>query len=448
MSGILSTISGQFSRSLILGAFFPSAVFVILAQVLLVPLFPSGSTVLQPLETLDPQWRLIALVFATVVLTGLLFNLNIPIIRLFEGYPWAATWIGGKLTGRHRARRTMLEERRDEALWLMDRLGKGDPLYDDVNGQWTNACRRLIEEYPDGDASVLPTRLGNVIRASEHYPRRQYGMSSIPLWPRLIAIIDKEYAASIDEAKASFDFMINSALLSAMLAFGLAVVGLAYPTRLASWTLGAWWVLQIVTLAGLAVLCYIWSIGRAVAWSSLLDGAFDLYRWKLLEQLGHRQRPSTRTAERDLWGRISRQVLFGDGEDGPRVRYVDAPERTPFASGEPWRARLEVVRGVSTISAAGVVTVRLGVTNVDTRRTVRDVVVTDTPPDGCDYLWDSAQVDGGQVRVEGAAPCRFHLLDSVLAPGAALSLSYRAIPRKAEEADPASAGPPATVEVV
>jgi hypothetical protein len=28
-------------------------------------------------------------------LTGLLYSFNVPIIRLFEGYPWKNSWVGG-----------------------------------------------------------------------------------------------------------------------------------------------------------------------------------------------------------------------------------------------------------------------------------------------------------------------------------------------------------------
>lgn len=435
VSGILSSISGQFSPSLVLGAFFPAAIFVILAHLLLIPFLPAGSTVLPLLEVLDPQWRVLALAFVTIVLTGLLVNLNIPIIQMFEGYPWEKTRIGRKRVERHQAQRKELETRRDEAVWLMDTLGEADPLHADVSREWTELCRRLVSEYPD-EHSVLPTRLGNVMRASEQYPRRQYGMSAIPLWPRLIATIDKEYAAGIDEAKSSFDFMIHSTLLSTLLGALLLVCGLAYPTRLASLTVSSLWLFEILVLFGLARLLYGWSIGRASAWGSLVNGAFDLYRWKLLEQLGHTQRPTTRTAERDLWARLSRQVIFGDGDSGPRVRYADAPEKTPFASGEPWRARLAVARGVSEVDEAGVATIRLRVTNVDDRQRVTKIVVTDTPPDGTEYVWDSATVGSGRIRAEGAGPCRFHLLDVTLAPNDSIELGYLAIIRKLEKAYP------------
>jgi hypothetical protein len=94
VTNILSSISGQFSKSLILGTFFPVMVFVILAQIFVVPLLPSDWLVLRQLETLDTQWRVVVILLLAIVLSGLLYNLNIPIIRFYEGYPWQDSWIG------------------------------------------------------------------------------------------------------------------------------------------------------------------------------------------------------------------------------------------------------------------------------------------------------------------------------------------------------------------
>jgi hypothetical protein len=61
MSSIVSTISGQFSKSLILGVFLPAALFVSLSIIFLVPLFPENWPLLAPLQALDPGWKLIAI---------------------------------------------------------------------------------------------------------------------------------------------------------------------------------------------------------------------------------------------------------------------------------------------------------------------------------------------------------------------------------------------------
>jgi hypothetical protein len=166
----------------------------------------------------------------------------------------------------------------------------------------------LRAAYPINATEVLPTRLGNVVRSFEEYPRWQDGMSAIPLWPRLVAVIDKEYDARIEDAKSSLDFMLNCSLLSALLAGILAVTGLLAPGRV---HLGEW-LAQVVVLGTAAYVFYTGSVSSAHAWGAQMRGAFDLYRGDLLAKLGYGWKPATRDEEREIWMSISRQVIFGD----------------------------------------------------------------------------------------------------------------------------------------
>jgi len=113
---------------------------------------------------------------------------------------------------------------------LKDELDKDKKNAETVSDIWTRlseVSRRLNSELPSDTSLLLPTRLGNVIRSFEEYPDRQYGIGAITLWPRLIAKIDKEYAAMMDDSKTSFDFMLNISLLSAFSALVITVVGLS-----------------------------------------------------------------------------------------------------------------------------------------------------------------------------------------------------------------------------
>src|SRR5438552_2100476 len=94
MNNLLSTVSGYFSRALILGAFLPAVIFVTLFLLFVAPNISAEMQFMQQLRNLDPEWKVFSSIFATVVLSGLLFNLNIPHVRLYEGYPWRETLIG------------------------------------------------------------------------------------------------------------------------------------------------------------------------------------------------------------------------------------------------------------------------------------------------------------------------------------------------------------------
>ena len=101
MTSILSSISGYFSKSLILGTFLPVVIFIVLSILFLVPLLPSDLSLILRFQAIDKEWKVIGISFVTIVLTGLVYNLNIPILRLYEGYPWRYSWIGVWLTRRH-----------------------------------------------------------------------------------------------------------------------------------------------------------------------------------------------------------------------------------------------------------------------------------------------------------------------------------------------------------
>jgi hypothetical protein len=102
LAGIFSALSGQFTKYLIAGTLLPVLVFVVIAMLILSPLLPEWSTLSAILSTLDKQWVAILLTFVTVLLTGVLYNLNIPIIRFYEGYPWQYSWTGDFLVKRRK----------------------------------------------------------------------------------------------------------------------------------------------------------------------------------------------------------------------------------------------------------------------------------------------------------------------------------------------------------
>src|ERR1017187_8826566 len=104
MSSLLSAISGQFGKSLLLGTFFPVVIFVVLFYLLVLPLFPMGIEIFHPFAAIDKEWQVIATTFLTIVLTGLLYNLNNTLIRVCEGYPWQDSLPGRYCKRRQQAR--------------------------------------------------------------------------------------------------------------------------------------------------------------------------------------------------------------------------------------------------------------------------------------------------------------------------------------------------------
>ena len=477
MTNILSSISGYFSRSLILGTFLPVTIFVVLSLLFLVPILPAGITLSVLLEGLDTG-KIVGITFVIIVLSGLLFNMNIPILRLYEGYPWSNSGIGAWLRGRH-VRRFIEDQQILESLRAVLRkmeavdrnFGANAQLVQEVlentkslsstlnqidlsNRKWlqfwhgtqdvgqSNLLRehwralsqnlrsgfsdyriQVKRRYPDRAEHILPTRLGNVVRAFEFYSDREYGIDSVEIWPRLVAVVPAPYASSIDETKSTFDFMLNCSFLSAVLATVVFFVGAIYPSLVLS-TGAFYWLIKVALLICLSYFFYQLSINRAEAWGRLVKAAIDLYRWELLKQLGYKQQFLTRDEERKHWREVSRQAIYGDRYDKTLIAY--APPSRTFPSVQP--AETQLTRGVKRDETTGVTTIYLRVKNTSLKSSISGITVTDLLPDEFDFQWDSAKIDGIQVNVSGTNPYEFFL--GSLEKGAEAVLTYQAVPKK------------------
>ncbi|HWM94166.1 MAG TPA: hypothetical protein VN493_25640 [Thermoanaerobaculia bacterium] len=457
MSGLLSAISGKFTTTQVLGTLFPVTVFTILFRLLVIPIVPIGPglPLLAPLMALEEKWEILVLTLVVIIVSGLLYSLNVPHVRLYEGYPWRDTWIGWRRVRRYQAqldvllaqqdglpklrlelKRRIQELAHEKAARSLTGSRKLETLEDsvnDINSLMGVVARSLQSDFPERP-SVLPTRLGNVIRSFESYPRRRYGMSAIPLWPRLIAKVESSYSETIDAAKANLDFMINSTTLSALLAISLALAGITHAEALSSPGMGTKWLIQIFLFASLAYWLYRQSVGRALAWGSLVKGAFDLYRWELLTQLGYGRKPTDVEEEVELWESISKRMLFGNPPKGLNdlPTYSDASDSPATYYRQKGEAVLALTRGASPILNSSAISVSLGLRNADPQKLASDLVLVDTLPEGFEYEWDSAVVNSGRVTVEGTNLYYFNLTTS-LQPGDSVLLSYKIFPRTIQD---------------
>lgn len=468
MTSILSSISGLFSKALILGTLLPVVVFVMLGWALAVPLVPlTNWPALKPFEALDTQWKVLATSFLTVVLAGLLYNVNIPLIRVYEGYPWKDLWVGVLRTRKYKRLYRVLRAQwrgvphiqywvlTESAAKAKDKRLKPIAVLKDAAGQ------RLGTDFPDDEDLILPTRLGNAIRSFEHYPQKRYGMDAVALWPRLIAKIDKDYAAGVDGAKTSFDFMLNCSALSLLLGLLLLALGLLYPGHLNTARGAIVWVAEMAALWGLSHLFYYLSVGRARFWGDMVRGAFDLYRWDLLKQLGYSSAPETPEAERELWQNISKRIIYGDHHEFVVAAYatnsLSARVTPPKVTLSLWRGAGPTNHAVPAPVSPGAqsgeqITVEIRVKNVSDYD-AKGIVLTDKLPDDFAYRWNSAALvrneprpeDAGQtaaqaegqavqpVTVTGMNPYRFEV-GSLRSKGD-LILTYQALPMKTEVKD-------------
>ncbi|HHS96995.1 MAG TPA: hypothetical protein ENK08_03725 [Chloroflexi bacterium] len=122
---------------------------------------------------------------------------------------------------------------------------------------------------PFDPGRMMPTLVGNVLRAAEEHPQVRYGLAAGVCWPRLWLLLPKEAREEIGNARERLD---ESARL---LGWGLLFV---------VWTAWAWWAAPVGLLV--AFLACRWMVMAALVYGDLVRAAFDLHRHELYRRLG------------------------------------------------------------------------------------------------------------------------------------------------------------------
>jgi hypothetical protein len=169
----------------------------------------------------------------------------------------------------------------------------------------TRATERLRRLYGPPD-SVMPTKLGNVLRAGEHRAGARYGLETVSAWPRLYPLLPPNVRSLIDDQRLQLDL---SARFCAVFA-AASVLGLALLAP------HGWWLAVPAGTLALALLAYRGAITAAIAYSEGLDTAFDLCRFDLLTAL-HLPLPSTREEELTANADLSAFLVQGEDIDFP-----------------------------------------------------------------------------------------------------------------------------------
>jgi hypothetical protein len=177
----------------------------------------------------------------------------------------------------------------------------------DLVGQLAQQQLEIYQEwsvaYPARLKWVMPTRLGNHLRAAETYSYLRYNLDAAVVWPRLQELLPDEFAGRLSEAKMNLNLMLVLTTLS--LFFGVLWGGVLAAVPDASLAIYKWVVAPLAALAGLGVarVAYLNAAQGALAYGELLKTAFDLYRWQVLEAL-RLELPPDLESEKVLWGEI------------------------------------------------------------------------------------------------------------------------------------------------
>lgn len=319
----LSALSNQLDASFLTACWLPAFVAVLAnAGFLALLVGPSAlATWATDLDSVEQGLAALLIVVVITLLALLLRALALVIVAGFAGELLPRRVAAWAIRGQHQARRRALG-RRDDALDRPSALSAPEQ------------TRRLVtQRFPQDDAALRPTRLGNVLAAATEYPWRVYAMDGLLWWPHLAPLLPTDPAdarQAVDGAQARLAGLLNLSFVSAVVA-AEAVLLLGVVGHLWTAALGA-----AVGGALVAWLCYQAAVHQALEVAGQLRVAFTLYRHAILTQLGVAI-PDDLAAERTLWQALTWQVLgqppaaAAPSGDGPEPAAPPAADCSPPA---------------------------------------------------------------------------------------------------------------------
>ena len=236
-------------------------------------------------EDLSAQlWLLLGFLLAITIPAYLLQAFTRPVVQFYEGYLWPAPL---------RRWRTRIQQQRQQKWREKAQQDRADEAYE-----------RFFYGFPTPAEQLLPTRLGNTIRATENYGVKAYGMALPFWWPRLWLLLPEAEQEAVEGSLTQLVALLNLATLWFVVTLDGAIYLLLCQTAARHW----WW---LVLLGGLllAWACYTAAIVQARSYGQRLRAATDLHRFALLKSL-HLPLPQTPAAERVLWAQL-RDWLYG-----------------------------------------------------------------------------------------------------------------------------------------
>ncbi|MEH1920870.1 hypothetical protein [Nostoc sp.] len=239
---------------------------------------------------------------------------DLPVLRFLEGYwhPWLrplCRWLiarGKKRSQGIEDRKQTLEQldeqsqqfaalnllqltdqQRDEAIQLIWHIKNRPQSHkkqlqkltnQDLAQRFTQAIAELKDEwisldwqqhYRPLDNQLMPTRLGNILRAAEQRPLEKYGLDAIVCWSRLWLLLSDAVKKDLQEARADLNAAIRIWLWSLLFIL---------------WTIWAWWAAPVGIISAIFAYYY-WAVDAARNYGELIEATFDLHRHLLYQSL-------------------------------------------------------------------------------------------------------------------------------------------------------------------
>jgi hypothetical protein len=317
MGGVFDTVSGGLSK-FVRAWLLPSATAVGVFSFVVLPAL-EDLEIVSRLNSLSEVPRGLILAFCSLLLAFLSSYGSTRIYRFFEGYSWPRTLADRAVKRQKQAQADLKaaaarlhEEPADEA-----DTAKEPAWYAEL------AAERL-KRYPRSEGDVMPTRLGNALKAVERYGNDHYGLDSQIFWSELNACAPESTSEGVEDARSAVDFFISFVFFSlafALLSLIVAVVELHLPSLIAGLTalvLSRWFYLMAVA---------------STSWlASAMQALVNLGRVELAGTYGL-DVPPTLAEERKMWEALAGFVYWSDEDWGKVLDDYRSREPRPRGDG-------------------------------------------------------------------------------------------------------------------
>lgn len=258
-----------------------------------------GLTAWLEARTTVEQIALLLAGLVAVLASGLAVDrMTFPLLRLLEGY-WPSALSALR---RHRLAALSAKVAEEDRNWQRlapTVLGTPELASPDDVAAFTELDQRRRRR-PADPGALLPTHIGNILRAAERWPGDKYGLDAVVVWPRLWLLLPDTTRSALATARTGLDRSVAAVVWGALFTlFGL-------------WT--AWAIPVGILVAAVAV--RLWVPSRAEVFSDLLEAAFDLHRTLLYQELRF-PLPENPKQERLRGQQLTRYLWRGSDDDEP-----------------------------------------------------------------------------------------------------------------------------------
>ncbi|MEU4089655.1 hypothetical protein [Streptomyces aureus] len=281
----------------------PTVVFLMVIGALWLsgaPAYPPTLTVLIE-NARRASWPAALGLTSAALVTGLLLQpLELASIRFLEGY-WSTT---GPLRGLGKRGRWIQQRRKDRLVWLNERLG------DSAHKELVEHVPRELAVFPVKQP-VLPTALGNRLRAAEEKAGAVYSLDATLTWPRLYFVLPQDVLRFVSQSRNELDTAVRLCLSFALTSVASAALLLRHPV----------WLALPAAFALLSALAYRTALHAAQAYGVTFTSVIDVYRLRLLKEMSVRM-PADSDEEREINDNL-RLLWNREGLLEDPVRYDD-----------------------------------------------------------------------------------------------------------------------------